>query len=218
MTVPEFLKKSIDKYNIVPKGIIHIGSGDANEVHNYVKENFNPITLIDAHPGYGQHIKDKLESYSKDFDIKYFNIAITNYKGEADFYISNNRPDCSSLKVFTEISDYFPSVQYSRTITIPCTTLDLLFEENNLTFEDYNIMNIDIQGSEIDAFSEATKLLKYIDIINCEVNDIRLYENGALYSEVTEFLSKKGFQEVDFFRHHETFGDAIYIKKEIVDK
>ena len=78
---------------------------------------------------------------------------------------------------------------------------------------DYNFLNIDVQGYELEALRGLQKQLLNIDAIYSEINYEYLYENGALVSDVDQFLASHGFKRVAT----ETvkgmgWGEALYIK------
>ncbi|MEW6065207.1 MAG: FkbM family methyltransferase [Bacillota bacterium] len=93
-------------------------------------------------------------------------------------------------------------------------TLDRLITELELTPEDFNILNIDIQGAELKALKGAVNVLHFIEVINTEVNFKELYEGCALIHEIDEFLEEHGFERIETTcPFHPSWGDAFYVRK-----
>jgi hypothetical protein len=76
----------------------------------------------------------------------------------------------------------------------------------------YNMINIDVQGYELEVFKGAEKTLEHIDYIISEINNVHLYENGALLPELIDFLSQYNFKLVEEDWAGGTWGDGLFIK------
>ena len=72
--------------------------------------------------------------------------------------------------------------------TIPTVRLDDVDEIGNLDF-----LKIDIQGAELEVFRNGTDKLANCLVIQSEVEFMPMYENQPLFSDVDQFLRKKGF-------------------------
>ena len=75
-----------------------------------------------------------------------------------------------------------------------------------------NMINIDVQGYELEVFKGGEKTLEHIDYIFSEINNVHLYENGTLLSELIDFLSKYNFKLVEESWDGVTWGDGFFIK------
>ena len=86
--------------------------------------------------------------------------------------------------------------------------------EKDLTIADFNILNMNIQGAELRALKGGAKsTLPGIEAINTEINFEEPYEDGALASELDDFLALHGFKRVATTTpHHPTWGDAFYVR------
>jgi hypothetical protein len=82
-------------------------------------------------------------------------------------------------------------------------------------FKEYNFINIDVQGYELEVFKGASNMLNKIDFIISEVNRDELYENCAKVDEIQSYLSAYGFVMVEVSWDGGTWGDALFIKKQI---
>ena len=90
--------------------------------------------------------------------------------------------------------------------------LDDLKEE--IAPEDYNMINIDVQGYELEVFRGAKNTLNNIQYVMTEVNRAELYKNCCMVEELDEFLGKYSFERKETTWEGQTWGDALYIKNE----
>ena len=202
--------KILSDSNIPIKGIIQVGAFDGEEIPSYIEMGFKSIILIEANPSNIPSLQARVKPYKQNYDIKIFNVAITNYDGTIPFNIAE-RADCGSVKNYTGLTTIF-GVTAIDTIMVSCSTLDSLLKSNNLSFVNYNILNIDIEGEELNALLGATELLENINVIYSEIRFTDLFENGTMCEDLEKFLFARKYKKVFYKKWHETFGDAIYIK------
>jgi len=88
-------------------------------------------------------------------------------------------------------------------------TLDSFFDKET----NYNFINIDVQGYELEVFKGGKKTLESIDYIMTEVNRDEVYKNCPRIEELDTYLSTYGFERVETTWDGGTWGDAFYIKK-----
>ena len=77
---------------------------------------------------------------------------------------------------------------------------------------DYNFINIDVQGYELEVFKGGKDTLNNIDYITTEVNRDEVYKDCAKIEELDTYLGDYGFQRVETTWDGGTWGDAFYIK------
>lgn len=97
-------------------------------------------------------------------------------------------------------------------------TLTDFFNRTKLNAENYNVWNFDIQGSELNVFKGSPELLQYADVIYTEVNSGEVYKNCGILSEMDTFLDAYGFSRVATEMTPYKWGDAVYIKKQDLNK
>ena len=102
----------------------------------------------------------------------------------------------------------YPDITFDSTERVEVRRLD------DYQLEGYNLMNIDVQGYELEVMKGSEETLKQIDYIYCEVNKAEIYENNAYIDEIDNFLSQHSFERVEFkwWEDHD-WGDALYIKR-----
>ena len=193
------------KYDMNITGVIHIGAhfGEENGVYNQLK------------------IKNRtyFEPNSKNFDIlkqniggKYnlINKALGNENKKMTMFVetANSGQSNSLLKPFLHLYQY-PHIQFSETEEVDMVRMD----DMGLDLSDYNFINIDVQGYELEVFKGAEKTLNGIDYIMSEINRDEVYENCARIEELINFLSPYGFKLVETDWVGNSWGDGLFIKE-----
>ena len=78
----------------------------------------------------------------------------------------------------------------------------------------YDFINIDTQGSELEILKGFEEYLDNIKYIYAEINVKKLYKDIALLSELDDYLYKKGFIRVETVIHEDVgWGQGFYIRK-----
>jgi hypothetical protein len=75
---------------------------------------------------------------------------------------------------------------------------------------------MDTQGYELEVLKGAKKTLKKINFVYTEVNNTEVYENNALIEDIDKFLEKYNMVRVETDWMGTTWGDAFYIKKDLI--
>ena len=90
--------------------------------------------------------------------------------------------------------------------------LDSIFKLNEIKFEDYDFINIDIQGAELLALKGFEEGLKHIKYVYTEVNTGEVYKNCAKLDELDAFLLDRNFERKEINMTRCEWGDAFYVK------
>jgi FkbM family methyltransferase len=183
-----------DKYGLNVKGVIHIGGHHGQENVIYfepLKKNFDVL-------------KNNVPS-----NRIIHNLALGNECKLVEMYVENINQGMSSsiLKPKLHIEQY-PHIVFNEKETVQMDKLD------NIQFnrEDYNLINIDVQGYELEAFKGSEKTLKEIDYIISEINREMLYEDCTLITDLKNYLHKFGFELVEENWAGSSWGDGLFIK------
>lgn len=183
--------------------VLHIGTHTGEEVPFYLDYGFSEIYLIEANPDI---IDILLEKFSTDKRIHIFNFAICNRTGFIDLIVHQTKKggvESSSILNLKELGDIVPTFDSSKKHSVQCTTIDAFIVENNLQ-KKIDLLTIDIQGAELFALLSASKFLKTIKAVICEVNLIENYENCPLEIDIDKYLTKMGLDKV-FSIYHELY-------------
>lgn len=193
------------------KGVIHVGAHKAEEHVIYKANGIEKTIWIEANPALlneiiGRTILSPGQSvhlaaaHDRDFDIVKLNIA-------------NNGESSSILDLdFHKIAH--PHIHYIAQVEIPTRRVDSIVLDGGYRSEDFNFMNIDVQGAELLVLKGSTSLLRNtVDYVYTEVNEKMLYKDCALMNEIDEFLSSFGFKRSITRMTEYGWGDAFYVKE-----
>jgi FkbM family methyltransferase len=194
-----------NKYNFKIKGVIHVGGHYGEEYELYKSLNIPVIFFEPLNNNYNT-LKNKV---GHDPNIKAFQCALGNENKivTMNVEVANNGQSSSILKPKKHLEQY-PHITFNSTEEVHMFKLDDI--DINLT--QYNFLNIDVQGYELEVFKGAFGTLKNIDYIISEVNRDEVYENCPHVDELDEYLSQFGFKRVETDWAGGIWGDALYIK------
>lgn len=187
------------------KGIIHIGAHFGQEFELYKKHNIQNLMFFEPINSTFQRLKENVGERAK-----LLNIALGNFDGEIEMFTETiNQGQSSSVLQPDYHLVQHPNIQFNGREKVKITKLDNFIQE----FENYNFINIDVQGYELEVFKGGSEFLNHIDYIITEVNRAELYKNCAKVEELDEFLKTYGFERVLTSWAGISWGDALYIKK-----
>ena len=186
-------------------GIIHIG-GHYGEEHNTYKNN-NIRNIV-----YFEPLKSNFEVLKKNVeDSIVYNMALGNDTCDIEMFVETENAGQSSsiLEPNLHLVQY-PTIVFDKREIVKMDKLDNIFPELTGNF---NMINIDVQGYELEVFKGAEKTLETIDYVMTEINRDEVYTNCAKIHELQEFLGKFGFQLVEEYWMGGIWGDGFFIKK-----
>lgn len=216
------------KYNIKPRGIIHVGAHWAEEHDVYTEMGIKKIIYIEpCKEAYGvmvnRFLKEEKLSYSfidtktgieceVGKDILIFNVACGEYESEMTMQVSHdNQGQSNSLLSPLLHLDQHPNVVFTDTEKVKVLPLDKLpFPKGGYQYEfegkgnfynqdDYNILVMDTQGYEGQVLKGATETLKHIDCIYTECNRGQTYAGNMEIEEMDLFLQEHGFERKETY-------------------
>lgn len=198
------------------KTILDIGANDGGFIRRY--RSVFPDAMIYAFEAMPEPFKRLNEKLNSDKKLKTFNIALSNYKGEVDFFVSSNEGSSSLLQMEYVHKINFPTSAKNHLIKVNCDLLDNLLPE--LKIESTVMMKLDVQGAERLVLEGSVKTLEMVDVIYSEVNFVELYKNAVLVTDLIVLLKKYNFNLVGIENTFQslidgsfTHGDAIFIKE-----
>jgi len=201
-------KTLIDDYDIPLKGVIHIGAHVGQEYNDYVDAGIEDMLFFEPVKSSFALLVDALPKSKK---IKLFNTALGNIEGTIEMFISSPNfqgQSSSILEPNTHLKSW-PKIIFDEKETVKITKLD------NIKFEPklYNIINVDVQGYELEVLKGAKKTLPYIDFIFSEINVGEVYTNCAKVFELDNYLRQFGFIRMHTKLYDKVgYGDAVYVK------
>lgn len=198
------LPELINQYNLNISGVIHIGGHHGQEYPLYKQCNIKNIAFVEPHPYNVEILKSNVGN-----ECLIFNTALGNQEGTIEMFIeeANQGQSSSVLEPYVHLQQY-PHIEFLYKIDVPITKLDLL----DLDKSKFNMINIDVQGYELEVFKGGQEFLKTTDYIYTEVNRDEVYKNCAKIEDLNNFLSPLGFQLKDVWWVGGSWGDAFLQK------
>ena len=187
------------------KGIIHVGAHYGEEISEYIENGIQDIVLFEPLSECFDVLAQKVMNLNA--NIEGHQVALGSALGTATMYLSDNEKQSSSILKPKVHLTHHPHVKFNGTEEVEVDLLD------NFDTKDYNFLNMDVQGYELEVLKGATETLKRVDYVYCEVNRDEVYEGNAYVEELDEFLSSYGMERVETSWEGQIWGDALYIKK-----
>jgi len=201
------LKNIVEKYKLNISGVLHIGAHYGEEYQAYKKQGVKNMIFFEPVLSNFRELSKSLMDCKE--HILLLNLALGNETGEKEMFIetANHGQSCSLLEPGTHL-DKYPNITFDKRELVKIDSLD------NVPFDRrmYNMVNIDVQGYELEVFKGAIETLKTIDIIYTEVNFEDVYKNCCHVEDLDEFLGERGFVRVLTDAKPKTWGDALYLK------
>jgi FkbM family methyltransferase len=196
----------IKKYELKISGIIHVGAHDCEEYPIYKKNQINNVIWIDA-------MKDKVDKMKKLLTTNkiFHGVIDVEDNNEVEFKITNNGQSSSILDLGLH-KQFYPNIKVIKKIKCKTCRLDTLINKNKINMKNYNFINLDIQGVELNALKSLGKNMYYINYIYTEINTAEVYKNCSLVNEIDDYLKIFGFKRVETKLTNAKWGDAFYIK------
>ena len=211
----------LQKYNVVPKGVIHVGSHFAQEHDEYLKMGVDYMVYIEpSKPTFEILLKKfggKRDSIQDDGSrVVLFNLACgAEYLGMQPMNVSpfNEGQSNSLLSPHLHLEQH-PEVKFTDTEMVEVQALDNLV----IDYDKCNIIVADVQGYELEVLKGGVGRLKKADAVYIEVNRDATYSGNALIDDVDVFLLQHGFERVETYWPSPSWswGDAIYISKTLL--
>lgn len=199
------------KYNIKPKGVLHVGANVGEEAPVYDELGIRKVIWIEGNPELFPTLNSNVSKFEGQTA---YNNCIGDVDGEIVLHISNNGSQSSSILDLGTHKIAHPEVHYVRDLTVKINRIDTLFPwKNDGTLKDCDFLNIDLQGAEMKALLGMGDLLNGFKWAYLEVNKEELYKGCALVGEIDEYLAGFGFKRVETkWCGNSGWGDALYIK------
>lgn len=200
----------VRQYGVNVTGVIHVGGHIGQEMETYKKNNVVNLIVFEPQKVPFQKLSAVVESVGFD-NVTLINKALGN-SCETVEMTCNDDGLCSSILNPKHVLEQYPNIIFDRKETVEMVTMDSVIPENH----DFNFLNMDTQGYELEVLKGARKTLEKIDCVYTEVNNTEVYENNALIEEIDEFLKEYDMIRVETDWMGGTWGDAFYIRQELI--
>jgi FkbM family methyltransferase len=169
-----------------------------------VKKHMNPASVLDVGANIGQfydecktHFPDayyfliegnsKCENYLKNLGVDYAIALLSDAVKTVCFYTRTHEPLCTGNSIYRENTTFFSDDQTEIT-RIETKTLDDLFPE-----KEFDLLKLDVQGSEIDILNGGKKLVSRAKGIILEVSLVEYNFDAPLADVVYTYMASIGF-------------------------
>jgi FkbM family methyltransferase len=196
-------------WRVDPYGVLHIGAHEGEEDDAYRSLRWGPVTWVEAMPDNAARLRERLA----EFDDRAVVTALAwNESGrEMEFFLADNGMSSSVYRFGTHAVNH-PTVTMKGSIVLLTERLDERLDSDST----FDLVNLDIQGAELNALKGLGKMLDSVKWIYTEVNTEEVYEGCPLLVEMDQWLSTKQFTRVDSEITRNGWGDALYVHDSLV--
>ena len=175
--------ESIKKY-FEPKSVLDIGA-NVGQFYSEIKPIFPNAYyyLVDG----SKSCEVVLETLNVDYSI----CLLSDSEKEVDFYIRKNEPRCTGNSIYRENTSFYDDDQIIIEKRQTKTLSNLL---NNQVFD---LIKIDVQGSEIDIINGGLDIIKEAKGILMEVSLMEYNQNSPTKDFVYKYMDNLGFKPVE---------------------
>ena len=193
-----------ERINVGIKGIIHVGLWDLAEKDCYTKLVGTKVIGVEANP---QVFEQMSKPVADERGYTIFNECLCDVDGaEMKFYLAGHG---SSL--------HRGPAQWGKneSITVKTKTLATMMDENELDPTEYDFLNIDAEGSELDILKGYERYLENVNVIDLETSIDDRHLSGCSHNAIVEWLGQRGFKlreaSSDSYQR-EGWGDAVFVR------
>ncbi len=170
-------------------GVLHIGAHKGQEAYWYNKYSAS-VLWIEAIP----EIYNMLIQHIAGFENQKAMLALLGdiNQESVPFHVSSNEAMSSSIYEFgSELGFEELKLNMIKTLYLPMVRLDTVLSVTDVA--SYPHWVLDVQGSEMNVLKGSGTLLDQCLSIYVEVSTREVYKGGAMFQELEEFLTDKGF-------------------------
>ena len=201
---PSYLLELLNTNNIKINKCIHIGAHKCEELPIYITMGFakDDIIWIEGN--------DDMVAVAKNNNISVHNYIITDKDYSEVILYKANDTASSSILDMSRHTEVYPDISYVNSTKSKSITIDTFFDIQGIKADEYNFLNIAIQGAELMALRGATNYLKYAKAIYIKIHEIELYKNCPGVKDIDDFLRDYNFTRVITIMTDKGWGDALY--------
>jgi len=154
-----------------------------------------------------------LEAQTRHFpNVRTHQLALAAHDGPAEFHVSEgNAGASSSLLNPNGHLAFHPSIKFTETMVVNCSTLDGWAAREGV--EKVDFAWLDMQGSEHSVLEASPKIFSTIKVLYTEVSLMEMYEGAPLYGNYRKWLESHGFEVVLEDLRWKDMGNVLLAKK-----
>ena len=172
------------KNYFIPESILDIGA-NVGQFYNEIKEIFpnSYYYLIEGN--------DSCEVVLETLNVDYSISLLSDIEKEVDFYVRKHEPRCTGNSIYREYTSFYDDDQI---IILKKQTKTLSNILNNKVFD---LIKIDVQGSEIDIINGGIDIIKNAKGVLMEISLVEYNQNAPVKEFVYEYMSNIGFIPIE---------------------
>jgi FkbM family methyltransferase len=175
------------------RGVVHVGANVGQEREVYRRHGLE-VLWIEPIPDVFTRLAANIAGIPRQRALERL---VTDRDDEPyEFHIANNDGESSSILDLKEHRDVWPTVHFTKTITLRSTTLATLLTREEIDVTRYDALVMDTQGSELLVLRGAEPVLGHFKFIKTEVPDFEAYADCAKLEEIERFLLDRGYAEL----------------------
>ena len=216
-------KMELDTKNLSDKvgginGVFHAGSYDGAEVEEYINAGVNHIVWAEANYRVLNKLIKRTSPYGR--NQHWYCHYLYDVDNQVNTFNLANNGESSSILEFGKdhISGMMSNVVYTDKEYILTKRLDTLVrEQSDFDWNNINYLITDCQGCDLKVLKGCGDLLysPNLKIIKAEVDVKEMYKGGSTEPQITEYLSRFGFEFRYYFNTYGGWGERIYLRKNI---
>lgn len=197
------------RFNVRPRGALHIGANIGEEAEAYYRNNITKVIWIEGNPDLREQLEKNISKYQGQ---KCYIQCVGDENKDTVLHISNNASQSSSVLDLGTHKTAHPEVHFIKDIPVRMSRIDDMFAPDEWgALKDVDFLNIDLQGAELMALRGMGDLLKQFKWAYLEVNKEHLYENCPLVEDIDLYMLSYGFRRVvTEWAGNTGWGDALY--------
>lgn len=189
-------------FRVRPRGVLHLGAHLAEEFDQYKQEGFGRVLWVEAQERLIAQLKRRVAGSGD----AVFRGAVWSASGSP---ITLNVADSSQgASLFHFPPDYRSKTEVEQQHVTTVTVEDLI-----PIGEFFDFVNLDIQGSELEALRGMGARMRDLRWVYCEVNRAQLYEGIPMVGEIDDYLGSLGFFRAVTIWTPGQWGDALYVRR-----
>lgn len=202
-------------WNLQPETLLHVGAHHAEELDDYLASSWGTqsVVWVEAMPAAIETCRRKLSHLPNHILLEA--VAWSQTGVQVEFHQASNGQSSSVLDLGTHSVSY-PEITYCR--SIPMTTTALSERLDELGIGDFDLINLDIQGAELEALKGLGGRVRRAKAIYSEVNTREVYRGCASLQEMDAWLSLNGFRLVDKEMTPAGWGDALWLRRDQIPR
>ena len=208
------LNQICSHFNLKIKGVLHIGAFIGEELTAYRKLGLTNTILFEPQ----KHLCEMVQAKCGNGE-QVFNLALGSHPHQSEMFISKtdggiyqgSGASSSLLKPKKHLTEH-PHISFDNTELVTVECLDTVMEQNNLNTSEYNFLNIDVQGYELEVLKGATKTLENVDAMILAINRDEMYEGCPMVEDIDSFLREHNIVRAVTYWQSESWGDGVYVR------